>query len=308
MVVLVKSRYYAIMGLTQRTLQFVMDALRKMIEIVKIDDLTAKELTIYHQLSEKQLLHYLEPEPGIFIAESPKVIWRALDAGYQPISLLMEEKEIRGGAAQLLDRLDCAPGVKVMVYTGEDSLLTNITGFHLTRGVLCAMRRKELPAVEKICAGASRVVVLENVENPTNVGAIFRSAAAMFIDAVLLTKGCSDPLYRRAARVSMGNVFQVPWTFIPEEDWPERTLGWLRKLGFTSVSLALTGHSVPVDDPALKRDRLVILLGTEGDGLRPQTIAETDYTVKIPMNRGVDSLNVAAASAVAFWELRPSDK
>lgn len=275
-----------------------------MINIISINQINTAALGIYHRLSEKQLRHYFEPEPGIFIAESPKVILRALDAGYQPLSLLLTDKEIQGDAAGILERIEKVPEWCIPVYSGEENLLAKITGFHLTRGVLCAMRRRILPKMEVLCAGASRIAILENIENPTNIGAIFRSAAAMDIDALLLTKGCSDPLYRRAVRVSMGNVFQVPWTFLSERDWPNKTLLRLHEMGFCSVSLALSEQSVAIDDPILKKNKLAILLGAEGDGLASHTIAESEYTAKIPMRHGVDSLNVAAASAVAFWELR----
>ena len=267
----------------------------------EIKDFAVPELDVYARTSEVQLLRYYEPEPGIFIAESPKVIERALKAGYQPISFLVEHKDLEGEAQEILKQYPDVP-----VYTAEYELLVKLTGFALTRGMLCAMRRNPLPSVEEICRNASRIAVLENVVNPTNIGAIFRSAAALHMDAVLLTGGCSNPLYRRASRVSMGTVFQIPWTFIGEkqEDWIENGIRRLHGLGFQTAALALSDDSVSIDDKRLREEKkLAIILGTEGDGLAEQTIAECDYTVKIPMTHGVDSLNVAAASAVAFWEL-----
>lgn len=281
-----------------------------------ITDFSAPELDIYARLSESQLLHYYEPDRGIFIAESPKVIGRALDAGYEPISFLMEAKHIEGEAGELLTRCRDIP-----VYTAEFDVLTKLTGFQLTRGVLCAMRRRRLPGVRGLCARASRIAVLENVMNPTNVGAIFRSAAALGMDGVLLTPGCSDPLYRRASRVSMGTVFQVPWTFFAEyptepagnafcrmhgedESWPQKGMGILRELGFKTVAMALRDDSISLTDPALKaEEKLAIVIGTEGDGLADRTIADCDYTVRIPMAGKVDSLNASVAGAIAFWEL-----
>lgn len=261
-------------------------------EIIQLTNISVPELDIYARLNEAQLLHYFEPEEGIYIAESPKVIERALDAGYEPISMLMENRHIEGEAKDIIARCD------VPVYTADEEILTGITGFMLTRGALCAMRRKPLPAVKDICDGARRIAVLENVMNPTNVGAIFRSAAALGMDAVLLTNGCSDPLYRRAERVSMGTVFQVPWTYFDGD------MSTLKKLGFATAAMALDDNSVSISNPKLtSEERLAIVLGTEGDGLAPKTISDCDYTVKIPMSHGVDSLNVAAASAVAFWEL-----
>ena len=265
-------------------------------DIREITDLSAPELDVYARLSEGQLLHYYEPDTGLFIAESPKVISRALDAGYEPVSLLMEPEHVEGEAREVVSRCGGIP-----VYMAEARILTKLTGFQLTRGVLCAMRRRRLPDAASLCAGARRVAVLENVMNPTNVGAIFRSAAALGMDAVLLTPGCSDPLYRRASRVSMGNVFLVPWTYLPEEaPWPER----LRRLGFQTVAMALREDSLLLNDPRLMAaEKLAVVLGTEGDGLSDGTIAACDYTVRIPMTHGVDSLNVAAASAVAFYQL-----
>ena len=269
-----------------------------MSQIIEITDLSAPELDVYARLTEAQLLNRFEPAKGMFIAESPKVIHRALDGGCQPVSLLMERKDIDGSAREILSRCPEIP-----VYTADESVLCQLTGYHLTRGVLCAMRRPAKPSLEEICAKANRIVILENVQNPTNVGAIFRSAAALGMDAVLLTPGCSDPLYRRSARVSMGTVFQIPWTFTGA--WPEEGMAQLKALGFKTAALALSDRSVSIDDPALMaEEKLALLLGSEGDGLTEKTIASCDYTVKIPMYHGVDSLNVAAASAVAFWQLR----
>lgn len=270
--------------------------------ITLITDFSAPELDIYARIPERQLLHYYEPAPGIFITESPKVVERALNGGYEPLSLLVETKHVKGEAREVIARCKDVP-----VYTADFEVLTKLTGFPLTRGVLCAMRRRPLPTVQSICAGARRIAVLERVMNPANVGSIFRSAAALGMDAVLLTPGCCDPLYRRAARVSMGTVFQVPWTFFPgkEEDWPGTGMGLLKEMGFKTAAMALCENSVGMDAPELKaEERLAIVLGTEGDGLAARTIADCDYTVRIPMAAGVDSLNVAAASAVAFWELR----
>ena len=273
-----------------------------MANVIEITDFSAPELDVYARLTEAQLLNRFEPAKGMFIAESPKVIHRALDAGCVPVSMLMERKDIDGSAREILERCP-----KIPVYTADEELLCNLTGYHLTRGVLCAMRRPKLPAVEEILADKRRVVILENVQNPTNVGAIFRSAAALGMDAVLLTPGCSNPLYRRSARVSMGTVFQVPWTYIGAEtgDWPGKGMALLQNLGFKTAAMALSDDSVSIDDPKLMaEDKLAILMGSEGDGLTDGTIAACHYTVKIPMYHGVDSLNVAAASAVAFWQLR----
>ena len=273
-----------------------------MANVMEITDFSAPELDVYARLTEAQLLNRFEPAKGMFIAESPKVIHRALDAGCVPVSMLMERKDIDGSAREILERCPEIP-----VYTADEDLLCNLTGYHLTRGVLCAMRRPQLPAAEEILADKRRVVILENVQNPTNVGAIFRSAAALGMDAVLLTPGCSNPLYRRSARVSMGTVFQVPWTYIGTEtaDWPGKGMEILKNLGYKTAAMALSDNSVSIDDPALMaEEKLAILMGSEGDGLTDATIAACDYTVKIPMYHGVDSLNVAAASAVAFWQLR----
>jgi len=273
-----------------------------MANIIEITDFTAPELDVYARLTEAQLLNREEPAKGMFIAESPKVIERALDAGCQPVSLLMERKHIDNQAKDVIARCGDIP-----VYTSDLDILTKLTGFQLTRGVLCAMRRPQLACVEEVVKDARRIVILENVMNPTNVGAIFRSAAALGMDAVLLTPGCSNPLYRRAARVSMGTVFQIPWTFIGSEmaDWPEKGMEKLRTLGFKTAAMALRDDSVSIDDPRLlAEEKLAIILGSEGDGLTNDTIADCDYTVRIPMYHDVDSLNVAAASAVAFWQLR----
>lgn len=269
--------------------------------IIEITDFTAPELDVYARLTEAQLLHYYEPEPGLFIAESPKVIDRALDAGYVPLSLLMEKKHVNGQAREIVARCGEIP-----VYTADFDVLTELTGFELTRGVLCVMHRRTLPDVETVCCGARRIAILENVMNPTNVGAIFRSAAALNMDAVLLTPACSNPLYRRAVRVSMGTVFQVPWTFLDgaSAGWPQPCMTLLRQLGFRTAAMALNDNSISIDDSRLMAEKkLAIVLGTEGDGLADSTIAGCDYTVRIPMSHGVDSLNVAAASAVAFWQL-----
>lgn len=269
--------------------------------IIEITDFNAPELDIYARLTENQLLNRHEPEKGLFIAESPKVIDRALDAGCIPFSLLLEKKHIEGQAKDIITRCENIP-----VYTAEFDILTQLTGFELTRGALCAMYRPKLPSVEDVCKNARRIAILENVMNPTNVGAIFRSAAALNIDAVLLTPACSNPLYRRSIRVSMGTVFQIPWTFIGDksENWATQGIARLRNLGFKTAAMALCEESVNIDDPNLmSEDKLAIILGTEGDGLATSTIADCDYTVCIPMSHGVDSLNVAAASAVAFWQL-----
>ena len=274
--------------------------------IIEITDLSAPALDVFARLTENQLRSRLEPEKGVFIAESPKVIDRALDAGCAPLALLMERRKIDGPARGVLARI----GPDTPVYTADREVLAQLTGYTLTRGVLAAFRRPALPAVETLCQNARRVAVLENIVDSTNIGAIFRSAAALHIDAVLVTPSCCDPLCRRAVRVSMGTVFQAPWTQIGESpaDWPETGLARLAALGFKTVALALTDRSAPIDDPALMaEERLALILGTEGDGLAPETIARCDYTAKIPMSHGVDSLNVAAASAVAFWQLRARD-
>ena len=269
--------------------------------IVEITDFHAPELDPYARLTQNQLRCRLEPEKGIFIAESPKVISRALDAGYEPVSLLMERRQITGPAAEILTRCGDAP-----VYTANRELLAGLTGFELTRGVLCAFRRPAPRSAEELCKAARRVAVLEGIVDSTNVGAIFRSAAALNMDAVLINPSCCDPLCRRAVRVSMGTVFQVPWAQLGETpaDWPGQGLARLRAMGFKTAAMALSDRSVPIDDEALAAEpKLAIVLGTEGDGLAHATIAACDYTVKIPMSHGVDSLNVAAASAVAFWQL-----
>ena len=269
--------------------------------IVEIKSLEDPALDVYTRLTEAQLRSRRDPAHGLFIAESAKVIGHALDAGYVPVSLLMEKRQI-DGSTELIRRCGEIP-----VYTGDRELLANLTGYRLTRGVLCAMHRPELPAVENICKNARRTAVLEGIVDPTNVGAIFRSAAALGMDAMLLSPTCCDPLHRRAVRVSMGTVFQVPWTYIGRSaaDWPEAGMARLRELGFRSAALALRPHALSMDDPLLKREeKLALILGTEGDGLSRKTVAESDYTVVIPMGNGVDSLNVASAAAVAFWELR----
>ena len=269
--------------------------------ILEIQDFSDPRLDIYARLTEGQLKNRAEPEKGLFIAESPNVILRALDAGYEPVSLLMERRHIEGKAAALISRCGDIP-----VYTAEPEVLSRLTGYPLTRGVLCAMRRPASKSVRDVCAGARRVAVLEGVVDTTNIGAIFRSAAALGMDAVLLTPACCDPLYRRSVRVSMGTVFQVPWAYLGEDvsQWPEPGMTRLRELGFRSAAMALREDSVSIDDPDLMaEEKLAIVLGTEGDGLGDGTIADCDYTVRIPMSNGVDSLNVAAASAVAFWQL-----
>lgn len=267
-----------------------------MARIVEITDFGAPELDIYARLTENQLLNRADPENALFVAESPLVIGRALDGGCVPVSFLMEKKHAEGKGKELL--LRCG---EIPVYVAERDVISQLTGFHLTRGMLCAMRRPKLPSAAAICEKARRIAVLENVMNPTNIGAIFRSAAALNIDAVLLTAAGSDPLYRRAARVSMGTVFQVPWTYLPEDgSWQEL----LKELGFKTAAMALKEDSLSIEDPRLAAEKkLAIVLGTEGDGLAPSTISHCDYTVRIPMSHGVDSLNVAAASAVAFYEL-----
>ena len=264
--------------------------------IIPITDFHAPELDLYARKSEVQLLNREHPEEGIFIAESPKVIERALDAGCIPVNFLMEARHADTQARDILARCEGVP-----VYTAEFDVLTQLTGFQLTRGMLCAMRRPPLPTPAQVCAGARRVAVLENVMNPTNIGAIFRSAAALNVDAVLLTGNSSNPLYRRAIRVSMGTVFQIPWTFL---DGDTASILLLHELGFRTAAMALRDDSYSIADPRLaQEEKLAIILGTEGDGLADSTIEESDYTVRIPMSHGVDSLNVAAASAVAFWEL-----
>lgn len=270
--------------------------------IIEITDFNAPELDVFARLTEAQLRNRREAEKGVFIAESLKVIGHALKAGYEPVSLLMERRHIEGQAKELL--ADCGA---VPVFTADSEILERLTGFQLTRGILCAMRRPSLPSVEEVCRAARRIVVLEGIVDPTNIGAIFRSAAALNIDAVLVSPSCCDPLYRRAVRVSMGTVFQIPWTRIGQDStqWPHPGLEQLKKLRFKTAAMALTDESVSVEDPDLMaEEKLAILMGTEGDGLSQETIACCDYTVRIPMSHGVDSLNVAAASAVAFWQLR----
>ncbi len=268
--------------------------------IIEITNFLAPELDVYARLTEVQLLNREFPEKGLFIAESPKVIERALDAGYEAVSCLMEKRHIEGEGKQILERIKDVP-----VFCADFDVLTQLTGFKLTRGMLCAMKRKQLPSVRELCENKSRIVILDKVMNPTNVGAIIRSAAALGMDAVLLTPGCSDPLYRRAARVSMGTVFQIEWTFLTDDSLDE-----IKSLGFKTVAMALKDNSLSINDPKLTHEKkLAVIMGTEGDGLSDQVISDCDFTVKIPMYHGVDSLNVAAASAVAFYQLgnKPND-
>ena len=271
-----------------------------MANVIEITDFTAPELDVYARLSEGQLLNRAEPEKGMFIAESPRVIERALDAGCVPVSFLSEDRHIEKEAKEILERCGEIPD-----YVASFDVLTQLTGYKLTRGMLCAMYRPRLRTPEEVCRGARRIAVLESVVNPTNVGAIFRSAAALNMDGILLTSDCSDPLYRRSLRVSMGTAFQIPWTYFDKQiTWPAEGQAFLKAQGFQTVAMALRDDTVNIDDPGLhKEEKLAIVLGTEGEGLASQTIASCDYTVKIPMSHGVDSLNVAAASAVAFWEL-----
>lgn len=273
-----------------------------MANIIHINDLSDPALDVYVRLTGAQLRNRLEPEKGILIAESPTVIEVALAAGLEPVSLLTDERLLGGAVERLIEKHPDLP-----VYAADRDLLRSLTGFELTRGALCAMKRPTLPTVEELLKDARRVAVLEGVTDSTNIGALFRSAAALGMDAVLVTPTCCDPLCRRAVRVSMGTVFQVPFTRIGEQhtDWPEAGMARLRKLGFKTCAMALSDRSISIDDPRLaKEERLAIILGTEGDGLAATTIADCDYTVRIPMSHGVDSLNVAAAGAVAFWELR----
>ena len=271
-----------------------------MANIIEITDFEAPELDVFTRLTENQLLNRHEPEKGIFIAESPKVIERALAAGCRPAAFLAEKGRVRGETWKIVERFPELP-----VFTAEFEVLSKMTGYNLTRGMLCAMYRPVPKTIEEVAQGARRLAILENVVNPTNVGAIFRSAAALNIDAVILTPDCSNPLYRRAIRVSMGTVFQIPWAFVDKElSWPEEGVKKLKSLGFRTAALALSDDSVSIDDPKLmSEEKLALILGTEGDGLAKATIADCDYTVRIPMSHGVDSLNVAAASAVAFWQL-----
>lgn len=302
-----------------------------MIRLITIDNLETEALRIYSDLNENQLRHYYEPQLGLFVGESRTVVERALNAGYEPVSMLMEKRYVETEGKELLERLRLLPQ-EIPVYVSDIDVLSQITGYHLTRGILCAFRRRALPSVEEICRNARRIAVLENIENPTNIGAMIRSAAALNMDALLLTPACADPLYRRAIRVSVGTVFQIPWTYIglPEKSaaksegmetlvhqeagqsmqcmhtgaWPEGGMQQLHRLGFRTAAMALQHDTVEIDDPKLlAEEKLAIVLGNEGDGLARQTIASCDYTVKIPMSHGVDSLNVAAASAVAFWQL-----
>lgn len=276
-----------------------------MSDVIRITDFSAPELDAYARFREVQLLNCNAPKEGIFIAESPRVIERALDAGCVPLSFLSEEQYLEKEARELLARCGDIP-----VYTAEMDVLVQITGYKLTRGMLCAMRRPAGKTAEEVCRGAGRIAVLEHVVNPANVGAVFRSAAALNMDGVLLTTDCSDPLYRRAVRVSMGTVFQVPWAYLdPEDGWSEGGMRFFRTLGFRTAAMALTADAAPIDDIRLQsEEKLAVILGTEGDGLAASTIAQCDYRVRIPMAHGVDSLNVAAASAVAFWELRKRER
>ena len=270
-------------------------------EIIRIDSLNEEQLLPYSSANERQLRHYNEPNVGYFVAESPKVIERAIKAGYMPVSALVDIDHITPETREVLSLLG-----NTAVYGGPDSLLTELTGYHLTRGMQCLMKRKPLPSIEALCEKATRITVLEEVVNPTNIGAIFRNAAAMNMDAVILTEGCSDPLYRRSARVSMGTVFQIDWTYI--ENWKTSGLKQLKDYGFTTVAMALRNDTVSIDDEKLNSaEKIAIILGSEGDGLAEETISGCDYTVKIPMKEVVDSLNVASASAIAFWQLT-SDK
>ena len=277
-----------------------------MSNFIEITDLNIPELDVYARLSEVQLLRYNEPDLGLFICESPKVISRALDACYTPISILVEDKEIKEEVLEIIERCESIQH-NIPIYTTNHEILSKLTGFNLTRGMLCCMKRNALPSVETVIKNARRIAVMEDVVNPTNVGAIFRSAAALNMDAILLTPACSNPLYRRAARVSMGTVFQAPWTFFehgPSEDTETHYINELKHLGFKTVAFALRDDSISIDEPRLaQEEKLAIILGTEGEGLKDSTLEACDYTVKIPMSHGVDSLNVAAASAIAFWEL-----
>ena len=308
-----------------------------MIRLIMIDNLETEALRIYSDLNENQLRHYYEPQLGLFVGESRTVVERALNAGYEPVSMLMEKRYVETEGKELLERLRLLPQ-EIPVYVSTVDVLSQITGYHLTRGILCAFRRRALPSVEEICRNARRIAVLENIENPTNIGAMIRSAAALNMDALLLTPACADPLYRRAIRVSVGTVFQIPWTYIGVREkieaqdthdidteltilhrtgrtmqceqsmytggWPEGGMQQLHRLGFRTAAMALQHDTMEIDDPKLlAEEKLAIVLGNEGDGLARQTIASCDYTVKIPMSHGVDSLNVAAASAVAFWQL-----
>ena len=273
-----------------------------MANVIEISSVDAPELELFYHLTEAQLRNRLEPEKGVFIAESPKVINSALDAGCEPVALLMERKHIAGQGAQLIERCGDVP-----VYTADRDVLATLTGYTLTRGILCAMKRPKAATLETVCANARRVAILEDIVDSTNIGAIFRSAAALEMDAVLLTPSCADPLNRRAVRVSMGTVFQIPWAYIGSQDqpWPQGGIAWLQKMGFRVSAMALREDALEIDDPKLAaEEKLALVLGTEGTGLCPATIACCDYVAKIPMAQGVDSLNVAAASAVAFWQLR----
>lgn len=273
-----------------------------MARIIEINDFDSPDMDLYARLKDVQLYHYYEPDSGLFIVESPALVERATEAGCEPVSFLCEPKYIDKLSERLFDKYPDAP-----VYTAPLNIMEKLTGFHLTKGLLSILKRPRPKRVRDIIEGTHRIAILENIQNPTNVGAIVRSAAALGMDAVLLTPDCSDPLYRRASRVSMGTIFQVPWAYLDEPGmrWPDHGIEYLHRLGFKTLAMALSNESVYIDAPLLKEEeRLAIVLGTEGDGLARSTIATCDYTVKIPMRAGVDSLNVAAASAVAFWELR----
>ncbi len=271
-----------------------------MSQIIYVEEISDPMLSLYREYTENQLYHFYEPELGLFIAETPVVIGRALDSGYEPVSLLTEERFLSGDDGNVIPRLP----EDVPIYVADLPMMTEITGYNLTRGMLCIMRRRPQKSIEEICQGARRIAIMEDVVNPTNVGAIMRSAAALNMDAILLTSACADPLYRRAARVSMGTVFQIPWAVMPKNAWPDEAMRILRGLGYKTAAMALTDESISIeDDTLLGIDRLAVILGTEGEGLSDKTIEAADYTVKIPMTHGVDSLNVAAASAVAFWQL-----
>lgn len=274
--------------------------------MIEINTLDLEELNIYRKYNENQLQHYFEPAPGIFIAESPKVIERALNAGYEPISLLIEKGHVAKEAVDIINRLESE--YKIPVYLADPGVLIKLTGYELTRGALCAMKRKTLLSAYDLCHNSNRIAILEDVVNPTNIGSIVRNAAALGLDGILFTSGCSDPLYRRALRVSMGTTLQIPWTFINDKDIAKNNydsyVDMIKEWGYTTISMALKDDSCVINDPVLYRNKkIAIILGTEGEGLRPLTIAKSNFTVCIPMKHGVDSLNVASASAIAFFNL-----
>lgn len=274
-----------------------------MSQIIEIHSLDDPSVALFSRLTEAQLRNRLEPQKGIFIVESPKVIKVALEHGFRPIAMLTEQRHLLGQASEIVALLGDTP-----IYTGSDQLLTQITGYELTRGVLCAMQRPPEKPLHEVCLGKERIVVVDNVSNATNTGAIFRAAASLGMDGVVLTRSCCDPWNRRSVRVSMGTVFQIPWTYLGNtaDDWPRRGIDQLHAMGFKVAAMALSPDAISIDHPQLKAEpRLAIVLGAEGDGLSLEAISLCDYVVKIPMMNGVDSLNVAAASAVAFWELRP---